>query len=283
MLEAFFANCNSDWKCYIRKDLPSTYQLNDLTRTSLQHIDYDEGSTDVENSIFWFDDALMHELKVHERHSLSKRVEIWKEDLSPFIGRQDLDISVFWLAANQEKEMAEKINAIMDNKSKNFVSLPIPKEITTKTIQNSPRKVMGNLRHDETLVRCIIIPGVAHDAVCRECLAMNSIGFAIRTYHLMHESQYSGEICVFPSDHEQEIIIGNCQNTFCHQIFPLDRSDCDTIDGKLSNHLAFPIEEDMVDELSATKRESVHENDSKKGNCIGRIMKHIALKRMARA
>ena len=186
----------------------------------------------------------------------------------------------FGVQANQEKEMVKENNAFMDDQSGNFGLLPIPEAITPNNIQHVPSKVTQNLEDVDTLVQCIVIHGVAQDAVCRECLAMYSKGFAIRTYHLTHKSKYSGELCVFPTDHKQRIILGNCENTFFHHIFPLKRSKCEIIHRKLPNDLAVPRKEDMVHESSA---KSVQYKNPSKGKDIGRIMEHIALKRMTRS
>lgn len=132
----------------------------------------------------------------------------------------------------------------------------------------------------DTLVLCIVIPGATQDAMCRECLAMYSTGFAIRTNYLMHESKYLGEICVFPTAHGQEIILENCENIFCHQMFSLKLSKCEIIHKKHPNDLAILRNEDMMHDSSA---KSVKHKNSWKGRDIDGIMEHIALKHMRRS
>lgn len=104
----------------------------------------------------------------------------------------------------------------------------------------SEKNLETNLHNleDDTSIRCMIIPGPLSDDICRECLAMHSKWFAVRSYLLFYaEIKSSAELLVFPSNYESSDIVSNCRTKFCLYVISWNPSDCQIMDLIFPRHL----------------------------------------------
>lgn len=131
--------------------------------------------------------------------------------------------------------------------------------------------------------RCMIIPTLFNDDVCRECLAMHSKSFAIQSFVLFYKKKkaHSAELLVFPSNYKISAIKSNCRRNLCSSILSWDNADCKIMD------LLFPAGR-TLSEMDRTKHDSNKEyelrnqyaTDSRE---INQVLDVIAIKRMPRA
>lgn len=118
----------------------------------------------------------------------------------------------------------------------------------------------------ESLMRCMILPFTPQEAVCRECMAMHSKWFAVRSIHLYHTSKKrSADVCVFHSNYSSSLIVANCDKVFCPAIKILNSIDCHRL------HDIFFISHPNADDKNKLQQEELQE-----------VLTTIAGNRMAR-
>lgn len=134
----------------------------------------------------------------------------------------------------------------------------------------------------DSSIKCMIIPGISSDAVCRECLAMHSKWFAVRSYLLSYVSRrHSAEVLVFPSDYASSDVVTNCRKKLCLNVFSWDLSDCQVMDSIFSRHRKLLEVHQKTCGLNG-EHQICNENTMDL-NRIRQVLDVIALERMHRA
>lgn len=158
------------------------------------------------------------------------------------------------------------------NKKNSNVLEPVAEEPLSSLNQNK--------EESDPSARCMILIGLKSDAVCRECLAMHSKRFALRSYILFYDSTLAkAELLVFRSNHNSADIESNCRKKLCRQVFSWDRSDCQIV------NFIFPMHRNVlkVQEKTYNWYEEQYIENTMNLDRIKQVLDVIAIEKMQRA
>ncbi|CCI10676.1 unnamed protein product [Albugo candida] len=245
--KAFLSYCHKPWTCYLSNHLEHTYSPD---KSICMHRDIKIPNE--ENGIRLLANAMNGEMLMELATFTNTKVS--KDDPSSLIRKETNDIPVFlW------KDYSLQYATLFGHLKKfPVIGMSIKEEV-------SPKKRIFIHEKDEPLMRCMVLPIPPQEGVCRECLAMHSTTFAIRTFHLLHGSKPSADVCVFLSNHQPSDIVSNCKKIFCQAIIHLNSIDCRTI------HNIFPLNHQFERDKNKMTLEEVQQ-----------VLQSIAYRRTAR-
>ena len=138
-------------------------------------------------------------------------------------------------AANPSAYSKQRKHEVLSFKREQLPLIPV--FFADKVNDNDQIRSVESQYTFDSSIQCFVAPTLNQDGTCRECLAMHSKSFAIRVYFFYYRSlRQSSELFVFPSDHNEAIIISNCEKVFCFQIFALHPRECGIWDKFFMTH-----------------------------------------------
>lgn len=256
-LGAFISFCNNLWNCVLSDHLEKTHRPNFSVKI------YKAITSSHDFGDLHLLANLMHEEMLKESDGSITSLKDRKHDVSSFISKGSSEIPIFFWNdySNRDAILLERL----DRKDRVVSNMSLT-AVSNSKMRNDDHASTTYSEAVKSSMRCMFTRFKPQEAVCRECLAMHSKWFVVRSFHLRHNSnERSGEVSVFLSSYLSSDIVTNCQKRFCPDIISLDLLYCRRI------HDIFLIKHQLEEAENIMELREVQQ-----------VLENIAYKRMAR-